>query len=212
MDLKIRFTIKDHYDSSETRLENIFKHRCPFKFVEEEFSEERKTLICSKKFESVNRIKSRQSSEELVDNIIPFMTYLKSLIKIENNPKYLKSTYHIFLSYYKEGVTEEQEKYIAVFTTKLVNLFNETYHAEYYYEDDHYNYDIHGLIPEEYFKIILKVSHYYEHEIILKELDHCPPNAFKKDQCVICLNNQPNILYKPCLHFCTCEHCDKEEE
>ena len=39
MDLKIRFSIRDYYDLSETRLENIFKHRCPFKFVKEKFSE-----------------------------------------------------------------------------------------------------------------------------------------------------------------------------
>ena len=118
MNLKIRVLIKDYYDISETRLENIFKHRCPFKFVKEKFYEsysykglnEVDILVCYKEFESINKIKSKKDCYILVDNIIPFKSYLKSLIKIENNPKYLSSRYCIYAIYCKEGSSEEQKK------------------------------------------------------------------------------------------------------
>ena len=141
------------------------------------------------------------------------MSYLKSLIKIENNPNYLHSEYNIYLSYCKEGVSEEQEKYIAKFYNKIhESFFFETYKRRFSYEKDYYNFTISWPVPKEYFKIILIVDHYYEKEkIILKELDYCPPNAFKKDQCVICLNNKPNILYERCLHFCICDKCDSNK-
>ena len=43
----------------------------------------------------------------------------------------------------------------------------------------------------------------------MRELDHCPPNAYKKEQCVICLDDKPNILFNPCLHVCVCFQCDE---
>ena len=49
-------------------------------------------------------------------------------------------------------------------------------------------------------------------EIKKYELDQYPPNAYKKDQCVVCLNDSPNILYNPCLHVCVCSQCNDKGE
>ena len=34
-------------------------------------------------------------------------------------------------------------------------------------------------------------------------------NSFSSDNCLICLNNKPNILNIPCLHLSLCEDCEK---
>ena len=34
-------------------------------------------------------------------------------------------------------------------------------------------------------------------------------NAFKTEDCTICLSNKPNILNIPCLHLSTCEKCEE---
>ena len=34
-------------------------------------------------------------------------------------------------------------------------------------------------------------------------------NSFSSDNCLICLNNKPNILNFPCLHLSLCEECEK---
>ena len=34
-------------------------------------------------------------------------------------------------------------------------------------------------------------------------------NGFSSDNCLICLNNKPNILNFPCLHLSLCEECEK---
>ena len=129
---KIRVSITDYYNISETRLENIFKHRCPFKFVKEKFYErgrydgfnEVDALVCSKEFESINEIKSKKNGQELVDNIIPFMSYLKSLIKIENNPKYLNSEYYIYIFHIvKKGYQKNKKNILQSFIMKFTNLF-----------------------------------------------------------------------------------------
>ena len=49
-------------------------------------------------------------------------------------------------------------------------------------------------------------------EIKKYELEQCPTNAYKIDQCVICLTNPSNILYNPCLHVCVCSQCDDKGE
>ena len=292
-----------------------------------------------KKFTSLIKIKSNQNAKKLVNDVVPFMQYLKSLIKIENNPNYIESIYTISCCIDGETIIHN----IGAFCDKIHEyLFEEIYTELYYNEFVCYNYDICRYIPKEYFKIILTVEHYYQcfitlknldhlpirilsscwdfykdmyfneyrfvdsynnikiklngntcikdilikfkpflssiksdHktnnkkkgykyiksrfftkvktnkkysykadfydylyserfidyskevlkgeyvEIIIKgehqyekvrfteELDHCPPNVFKIDQCVICLTSKPNIIYDPCLHFCICDQCDE---
>ena len=34
-------------------------------------------------------------------------------------------------------------------------------------------------------------------------------NSFSSDNCSVCLNNKPNILNFPCLHFASCQKCEE---
>ena len=173
-------TIEETFKAEKEILEDFFKNRISFKCVEEKEYFENSHLVeysstdsgctdvktCFKKFESLIRIKSNQETEELVDNIIPFMKYLKSFIKIENNPNYTSSSYGIV--YIIDG--ELRNHHIASFHNKLNESFYEEYPG---CECDSYN--ISGFLPkEEYFKIILTVKHYYHCFITLRELDHSP--------------------------------------
>ena len=36
--------------------------------------------------------------------------------------------------------------------------------------------------------------------------------TFKEDNCVICLEKQPNVLFCNCGHLCVCEKCSKKGE
>ena len=173
-------TIEETFKAEKEILEDFFKNKISFKCVEEKeyfqnsypvnyshiYSGCADVKTCFKKFESLIKIKSNQETEELVDNIIPFMKYLKSFIKIENNPNYINSGYDI--EYFIDG--EPRNHLIAVFYNKLNESFYEKYpgcHCD--------SYDICGYIPKEkYFKIILTVVHYYHCFITLEELDHSP--------------------------------------
>ena len=33
--------------------------------------------------------------------------------------------------------------------------------------------------------------------------------SFKEEKCVICLENDPNILFNECKHICICCECEK---
>ena len=130
-------TIKETFKAEKEVLDGLFKNRISFKCVEEkeyfqnshhvEYSSvdsgNTDVKTCFKKFESLIRIKSNQKTEELVDNIIPFMKYLKSFIKIENNPNYINSTYDI--EYFIDGEPENHR--IALFYNKLNESFYEKY-------------------------------------------------------------------------------------
>ena len=104
---------------------------------------------------------------------MPFMSYLQSLINMENDPKYIKSRYDIYFLYYKKGEPEEQRIHLAGFY-----VFNggKTF---YHYEGGFYHYEIFGFAPKEYFKIKLHVCHYYKPIKIIKELGYYPLNAYK---------------------------------
>ena len=174
-------TIEETFKAEKEILEDFFKNRISFKCVEEKeyfknshcveyssiYSGWTDVKTCFKKFESLIRIKSNQETEELVDNIIPFMEYLKSFIKIENNPNYTNSSRYD-IEYFIDG--EPENHHIGLFYNKLNESFYEEYPG---CQCD--SYDISGYIPkEEYFKIILTVEHYYHCFITLRELDHSP--------------------------------------
>ena len=85
------------------------------------------------------------------------------------------------------------------------------YDSNFHIYDDYYDYRS-GLLPPKKFEINLQVCHYYKKIKIRNELEQCPSNAYKIDQCVICLTDPSNILYNPCLHFCVCSQCDVKGE
>ena len=35
--------------------------------------------------------------------------------------------------------------------------------------------------------------------------------AYKEDKCVVCLNNEPKILFYDCVHYCVCHECEERK-
>ena len=33
--------------------------------------------------------------------------------------------------------------------------------------------------------------------------------AYKEDKCLVCLNNEPKILFYDCVHYCVCRECEE---
>ena len=88
-------------------------------------------------------------------------------------------------------------------------LINFNYYGLNFIFNNYYKKFRSASLPKEYFKIRLYVCHYYKPMKIKKyELEQCPTKAYKLDQCIICLDKKPNILYKPCTHFYVCSQCD----
>ena len=61
------------------------------------------------------------------------------------------------------------------------------------------------------FEIHAMIHDYYKYNIPDDESeDEEPPRVsmpFKTDKCVVCLNNEPKILFYNCLHYCVCSEC-----
>ena len=35
--------------------------------------------------------------------------------------------------------------------------------------------------------------------------------SYKEDKCVVCLNNEPKILFYDCVHYCVCHECKERK-
>ena len=59
---------------------------------------------------------------------------------------------------------------------------------------------------EDNFTICIKINFF-----VFYDLDECNfsiRKAIKEDDCVICYENKPDILFLDCLHFCVCNKCN----
>ena len=64
-----------------------------------------------------------------------------------------------------------------------------------------------------YWHHTLSIEEYLETTNSDNEIDHLeytpPTETYKQDQCVICLESKPNILYLDCMHIAVCDSCDR---
>ena len=69
-----------------------------------------------------------------------------------------------------------------------------------------------NISKESKFFIGIDVSIYYVEEDFGNEEDEDDyeiKKAIKEDECIVCYENKPNILYTECLHCIVCDSCDK---
>ena len=61
------------------------------------------------------------------------------------------------------------------------------------------------------FRIVIDVTAYrfedYDEDDEYEEYE--VKKSIKEDECVVCYENKPNVLYTECLHFAVCDSCDK---
>ena len=67
------------------------------------------------------------------------------------------------------------------------------------------NIDVYGNYLKEIPEEVESENEYNDHPIPPKPLEE----SFRIDKCVICLENEPNILFTDCNHTCTCSECEK---
>ena len=63
-------------------------------------------------------------------------------------------------------------------------------------------------IVEGNFRIGIDITAYVVEDY--DEDDHKIKTMIKEDDCVVCFENKPNILYTECMHFAVCTSCDKK--
>ena len=59
------------------------------------------------------------------------------------------------------------------------------------------------------FKVCLSISCYVSYEEFEDEEPKIVKKPVKEDECVICYENKPNILFPDCLHVCICLSCEE---
>ena len=49
------------------------------------------------------------------------------------------------------------------------------------------------------------------HESEDEEDESITLKSYKEDKCVVCLNNEPKILFYVCVHYCVCHECEERK-
>ena len=198
------------------RIKNLFKHKSPFKLIRSEstiMGPNVGSLVLiygSGTVKNCNKI-NVDSLYDLFNKLKPFLSYLRSITteaRVGNN-QILESIYSIFLSG-RETNGERIFHCIIKFTIEEedpnINF------DDIYFEEFGRNYFRYLYRP---FKIYLKVASYYDDLWGENEYNNplLPPKpleeSFRIDHCVICLENESNILFTDCKHICTCLKCKK---
>ena len=129
--------------------------------------------------------------------------YLKQIIEEYNrNNRAVVTTYRLYiaLEVEKDGLTELEEK----------DLYDVTYNVEdeekYIIEEKKY-YIPPETIKRNFFIYIVPIVYFQEEQTDLEEEYHIK-KSIKSAECVICLQNRPNVLYIRCRHIVVCDFCD----
>ena len=194
---------------SQIKLENLYKYRFPFEFLHE--WEDVNIIGEDEIIEQSHEIKNLEgefSVQFFIDRTLPFIKYLQSELhtKKKNFYKYL----HSKLATKKNKFYKTSSYSIDIKDCEWwdpINLIVFYYKKKKFKINENYP---NSSLLKGCFKIYLRVFHFYKLKKIIKKsetLKKCPAIAYKLEQCVICLDNKPNILYKPCLHYCVCSQC-----
>ena len=72
-----------------------------------------------------------------------------------------------------------------------------------------------GNIFKKPFEIRVKASDYYRSNREFfddeSEDESITLKSYKEDKCVVCLNNEPKILFYDCVHYCVCHECEERK-
>ena len=183
----------------QTKLENLYKYRFPFKLeYEDNFTNiggKDDFIIQTYKIKNIN-INSESSFQFCIEQTLAFIKYLQSELITKKKEFYKMSKYYINAK-------------TSVFTINLIEY--EYIRGELNVK---YNY-INKYEKKRYFEISLDVAHYYysyynyyNYYNPEEKINTYLEKSYKIKNCVIYLDNKPDIIYMPCLHFCVCFQCD----
>ena len=108
-----------------------------------------------------------------------------------------ESSYRLFVEQLEDGDLEQKHIYSIAYN----NIENKISWENKF--DDNF-------IIEGDFRIGIDVTAYVFEDNEDEDDDYEVKTAIKEDECVICYENKPNILYTECLHYVVCDSCDKK--
>ena len=136
---------------------------------------------------------------DLYKNLKPVITYALSytrLRKFINHPNLILTEDNTIINYEYEYI--DRELYI-----KDLKVISKTH------------YDFYNVDYDLYFSVLAELEN--NNELIVSHGEPTPEEPkvinlfkiFKCDECIICMNDKPNILFCNCGHLCECDKCYK---
>ena len=146
-----------------------------------------------------------KNSIEFLKLVTPFLCYISSLLKYEDENLYINMKITIKLSFHlSDG--EYHMDILKINDDNGVETIKDTIQS---FEDNGF-YLTFTRKFDAYF-IIADINNHddsdsdNEHRVMIKNIN--AEKTFKIDECVICLIEPPNVLFCECGHICLCEKC-----
>ena len=201
-----------------SKIENLFTHTIPFNFGSEYFGEGAisRTLFCTK--DTTKDSISVYSVDDLFNKLKPFISYLQSVTTVTpyrgDQPN--KSIYDIFLNVKGEPYLRSVITIIFDKIDPNIKIYKDETRCNKYLR---YSFEI-SVNVVKYYPLRGETSRRFLEQESSSERDDEYDNddtvepkpheeSFRIDKCVICLENEPNILFTDCNHMCTCSECEK---
>ena len=101
-------------------------------------------------------------------------------------------------------ILNTNQNYITTEDITIIERFLNNYHPNFILNDEYD--DLYYHLRDIYFDYLNQTEPTTEDEQTNQINKY---KTFKTEECVICLTNQPNVLFCNCGHLCTCDECDE---
>ena len=197
-------------------LENMLNTRIPFSYQrEDERYDDYTATDYYVEFICIYKSKEIQDSTKyniltpykLIAKINPFLLYLESkYIHKISSLNFNVSNYKIRFSaeIFQPSTINQKSKYYGVFNIDIINNTNTSY-----YDTSIKQYQ--NKLFTNPFEIHIDVVAGYFIEEEEEEEEEKPITvikSFREDKCVVCLMNEPKVLFYDCMHYCVCLECE----
>ena len=185
------------------KVENLLKHKIPFQLRGDIFYHYGDLIISKIVSCKTNPINLYiENKEDLRDKLKPILHYLISEHMTEEHEGYYynSSNFNIYVK------TEDSNYDIGLLFLVALPTYDDERNEFVFMMTDFNDDDRFTCLNLIKIKINIRCI-YYE----LEEETKIPTKiSFKYDECVICLDNPPNVLFNNCGHICICHDCDRE--
>ena len=185
------------------KVENLLKHKIPFQLRGDIFYHYGDLIISKIVSCKTNPINLYiENKEDLRNKLKPILHYLISEHMTEEHEGYYynSSNFNIYVK------TEDSNYDIGLLFLVAFPTYDDERNEFVFMMTDFNDDDRFTCLNLIKIKINIRCI-YYE----LEEETKIPTKiSFKYDECVICLDNPPNVLFNNCGHICICHDCDRE--
>ena len=156
-----------------------------------------------------------ENSGDVYDKIEPFLRHLASKHKAAKHEGYM-----YIGSIFDKGIMydswDDDRDYKELVTVKVelhgdVLIFGEPDFIEFDPYDIYSSIEIHIDAYGCYLEEVTEEYDESEDEYDKSEDESITLKSYKEDKCVVCLNNEPKILFYDCVHYCVCHECEERK-